>query len=772
MSVFERMRVSLGGALLRAGKSQSGLLQFAPPWARHAFMDGAFRLLAREGYKANATVYACVQVWAQTLPEPPLGVKRTDRDGAEEWLHEHPARVLMNRPNPFMGEDEFWSMVATYLVIGGACYVYKERARNRRPIALWPLHAGQMREVPGVDSSEGWISHYLYDPQDGTTPMVVPPEDVIRLTWAIDPENPTHGLSGLVAARFNVDTENEIIRYVFAYLKNDAAPSVVVALKDVVGKGNLQRLKKEYRDTFGGERRGEPMWIEGSEATVTRVGAHLQELAIEALYNVPQSAIAAALEVPPGLAGLNVALQRPQGLGSVGDAQVKEFTSRRVVPRLRRIASQFTAQLLPDFGSAAGLSMEFDLSKVQALREDRTALIGALNGGVTSGWLMVNDARRQAGEAEVPGGNVFLRSFSVIEVPAEPPAGAPAGEGSGTFTGIQIDKARAIILDAANGVITRDDGIQQLIVFLGLNQAQAEAVMGDAGKTPPVLPAPTPALPPPTADDEADAGDAAYEGDGSSSEADVGKEVAIPERKAVSAAARDRARRIAGDAQRRRAALADAAADVLEEAFAELGSSAAKEARSGATIVDRLVEAAALKKLHDVIRGSADATARDAYAHAAQVLGVELEYDAGSKAMQAVFDAVGARIKDIDGTTRDRLQGYLDVAHENHWTPAETAKHIEADESGAFNRARAELVGRTETAMVYAGSSCAAYRESGRVEQVVIFDGDDCGWEGHDDPDKADGSVRSLDDYEAMPIAHPNCTRAAAPYIELGDEEG
>lgn len=768
MSVFERMRVSLGGALLRAGKSQSGLLQFAPPWARHAFMDGAFRLLAREGYKANATVYACVQVWAQTLPEPPLGVKRTDRDGAEEWLHEHPARVLMNRPNPFMGEDEFWSMVATYLVIGGACYVYKERARNRRPIALWPLHAGQMRDVPGVDSSEGWISHYLYDPQDGTTPMVVPPEDVIRLTWAIDPENPTHGLSGLVAARFSVDTENEIIRYVFAYLKNDAAPSVVVALKDVVGKGNLQRLKKEYRDTFGGERRGEPMWIDGSEATVTRVGAHLQELAIEALYNVPQSAIAAALEVPPGLAGLNVALQRPQGLGSVGDAQVKEFTSRRVVPRLRRIASQFTAQLLPDFGSAAGLSMEFDLSKVQALREDRTALIGALNGSVAAGWMTVNMALRQAGETEVPGGDVFLRSFSVIEVPALPAAGTPAAEGDTVLTGIQIDRAMAIIASVAAGTITREDGINQLVVFLALSQAQAEDVMGATGKTPPALPAPAPELPapePPAAGSPDDGGEVPQP------DGPKGHAPRRERKEAATSDARDRARRVAEDARQRRAKLAEVATDPLAKALEGTKGKTVRRAEGGASAVDALIVDGDMKELHSAIRAAADVAAKDAHEHASSVLGVIVPYDVDAPGMQAVFDAVGERIKDIDAVTRDRVQGYLNIARSEGWTPAELAKHIEADESGAFNRARAELIARTETALVYAGGSAAAYRASGRVEKVVIFDGEGCGWTGHEDPDLADGSVRTLDEYEANPLAHPNCERACAPWFDLGDEE-
>ena len=39
-----------------------------------------------------------------------------------------------------------------------------------------------------------------------------------------------------------------------------------------------------------------------------------------------------------------------------------------------------------------------------------------------------------------------------------------------------------------------------------------------------------------------------------------------------------------------------------------------------------------------------------------------------------------------------------------------------------------------------------------------------CGWSEHDDDDKADGSIRTLEEYEATPISHPNCLRSAAPY--------
>ena len=54
------------------------------------------------------------------------------------------------------------------------------------------------------------------------------------------------------------------------------------------------------------------------------------------------------------------------------------------------------------------------------------------------------------------------------------------------------------------------------------------------------------------------------------------------------------------------------------------------------------------------------------------------------------------------------------------------------------------------------------------VEWFQVSDGSDCGWQHHDDPDKANGSLRSLEDVLAFPIAHPNCSRQVVPVYEGG----
>jgi hypothetical protein len=133
-----------------------------------------------------------------------------------------------------------------------------------------------------------------------------------------------------------------------------------------------------------------------------------------------------------------------------------------------------------------------------------------------------------------------------------------------------------------------------------------------------------------------------------------------------------------------------------------------------------------------------------------------------------IEEQAGRRIVPIEEATRHRVAGYVDQATHEGMSPGGLAKLIEDDPSGAFGKARALVIARTETGTAYNLASLEGYRASERVERVQIFDGDECGWTEHDDPDLADGSVRTLDEAEAFPLSHPNCVRAWAPVVETG----
>jgi hypothetical protein len=72
-----------------------------------------------------------------------------------------------------------------------------------------------------------------------------------------------------------------------------------------------------------------------------------------------------------------------------------------------------------------------------------------------------------------------------------------------------------------------------------------------------------------------------------------------------------------------------------------------------------------------------------------------------------------------------------------------------------------DTVVRTRAALAQNGGSLNVGREYG-IEWVQVSDGADCGWETHGSSDKANGSVRTLEEAEAHPISHPRCARSFA----------
>lgn len=73
---------------------------------------------------------------------------------------------------------------------------------------------------------------------------------------------------------------------------------------------------------------------------------------------------------------------------------------------------------------------------------------------------------------------------------------------------------------------------------------------------------------------------------------------------------------------------------------------------------------------------------------------------------------------------------------------------------------RAFLIAQTETGNAFNRSALAGYASTGLVDFVEVFDGPDCGWTTHSDPDLAHGSIRSVQEAMQHALSHPRCQRA------------
>lgn len=371
-------------------------LPIVSPWLYDSFLTPTFARLTRDGYQKNSALFACVSALSFAFPEPPLLVSL---DG--EAQPQHRLRQLLVRPNPLMGEAELMIHTIEYMALGGNAYWYKVRNGAGRVVELWPYHAGHMTPIPGGPS---WIQHYEFDRGDGIE-VTIPTQDMVHFKWpAIDPDQPWMAQPPIRAAARETDTDSEATRYLYALLKNDAIPRTVLEMPPEadITKQESERIKEQWRERYGGDNRGEVALLTGG-AKVQRLSLNLQELAFEALSTIPETRIAAALRVPPIVAGLNAGLQRST-FTNYGEAR-KAFTQDTLVPLWRMVASELQANLAPEFDDR--LTIQYDTGQVEALQENEAERRAFLLSEFQAGVLTLNEYRRLRGYESTQAGDVF-----------------------------------------------------------------------------------------------------------------------------------------------------------------------------------------------------------------------------------------------------------------------------------------------------------------------------------------------------------------------------
>lgn len=115
------------------------------------------------------------------------------------------------------------------------------------------------------------------------------------------------------------------------------------------------------------------------------------------------------------------------------------------------------------------------------------------------------------------------------------------------------------------------------------------------------------------------------------------------------------------------------------------------------------------------------------------------------------FDGI-RKLVDSWGSTGSGARGVLG--------PVAPAAERRAGKAPPLRSTRAFLIAQTETGNAFNRAALAGYQSTGLVDFVEVFDGPDCGWTRHDDPDLAHGSIRALRDAMQHSLSHPRCQRA------------
>lgn len=162
--------------------------------------------------------------------------------------------------------------------------------------------------------------------------------------------------------------------------------------------------------------------------------------------------------------------------------------------------------------------------------------------------------------------------------------------------------------------------------------------------------------------------------------------------------------------------------------------------------------------------------ATDAYKKAGVFLDKDIRFSMDNAEHRDIILKLASKVTRINETTKKQLREVIREGLLNGYSIYQIA-HGDEEKGykgigGVFEQAkgsRAETIARSETADAYNAADCRAYRDLGQ-SKVHVLDGVDY----DEDCRQANGQIWPIEKAEENLKAHPRCTRAFAPYVELG----
>jgi HK97 family phage portal protein len=346
----------------------------------------------------NSAVFACLMALCASYIEPTVKVWRRTEPGQQEHIEDHPLQELLDDPHPNLTGDEVWFWTQWARHLDGNAYLRKVRAGNETTgnvVMLVPI--SPLLLTPITDGPREFISRYRYNYAPGKWEDI-PPENIIHFRLGVDDQDTRLGMSPLKRLVREVATDAEATKFSKSLLENFAIPGLVVTTPQDAARmprDEAEALSDRIASRFGGEGRGRVGVLAGG-ASIAQIGFSPEQMRLDILHGFPESRIAAALGVPPAIAGLQIGLEQTANYASM--RQLREnFTEIKLVPLWRLDDATINKHLLPDFDSGGDVFVMRDMTDVRALQEDENEKYKRLTEAVAAGWVLPDEARADVG---------------------------------------------------------------------------------------------------------------------------------------------------------------------------------------------------------------------------------------------------------------------------------------------------------------------------------------------------------------------------------------
>jgi HK97 family phage portal protein len=337
-------------------------------------------------YRTQPAVRTVIDFLAENIAQLGLhAYRRLDDTDRVRLQPTHPLTQLLRQPNGRTTRYRLIRDLVQDLAIFGNAYWLKLGARAGSVEELLRVPPTAV-EVLGSAASPGLPEGYVWTWPDGAQGDVAP-RDLIHFRL-YSPDSPLVGLSPLETLRRLLDEEQAAIAYRAWFWQNGAKLSGWIGRpKDAPRWTEPQRtqFRDEWQQFHNASHAGRTAVLEdGMEFNPVTATARDSQL-IES-RKLTREEVAAVYHVPPAMIGITEA----QGYGSIRE-QHNVLYQDVLSPWLEMITTELELQLVPDFGDAEDIYLEFLIaSKLQGSFEEQAS---ALNAAVGAPWMSRNEAR-------------------------------------------------------------------------------------------------------------------------------------------------------------------------------------------------------------------------------------------------------------------------------------------------------------------------------------------------------------------------------------------
>lgn len=273
-------------------------------WGSHTptYTAAKYDNFVREGYLKCELIFACVNARASTTAS--VSLKVYDKKTHAELL-DHPLRTLLEHPNPFISEYDFWRMVMINLDLAGMAPFQKVRDNAGRVISLWHLRPDgiSMRRSPTE-----YLAGYTYSLQ-GATPIDLDRRDVL-LFIERDPRDPLTPVSRAQVASRIIDVDNALTDYIKLYWEQGGTPMGVLTSKLKLSPDQITRARANWTARYGGAKNWTEPVVLDNDTTYQQIGTNFKDMGFADLDGRSEVRICTVMGVPPIIVGTTIGLGR------------------------------------------------------------------------------------------------------------------------------------------------------------------------------------------------------------------------------------------------------------------------------------------------------------------------------------------------------------------------------------------------------------------------------------------------------------------------------